>query len=240
MCVFRLGFLVVVLSVVAMGTASGLDILVDDFDQATNTVEVVLGPGGVSDTTDSSILVIGGSRRVIVEDFGLPSFGTEGGVDLSTESLRIMQLGGAGGGDGRVTAIYDGDGNGLRNAVSCPTTIEVGYSSDEVEVGSVSVTIEDGTGASATSTLPVPFGIGVLSFPISDFAAVDLRDVAVLELALDMDVPANDFAVQFLQVSCPNVPAPAPATSFAHLAVALCLLSLCGFVGISKRRSYMQ
>ena len=232
--------IVVILVVCLAQGAWGQDVVIDDFSAATNTVEVTVPGNSSSDQTDVGLPVIGGTRQILVEDLSAFSFGTEGGVDLSTETLRIMQLGGIGGmGDGRVTATYDGGGAGLGDLISCATSIEVSFSSDEVDVGSLSIEVMDGGGGSGTVTFPIPQGSGVLSFSVADFAGVDFSDVSELSVILDMEVQANDYSIGLIGAACPeppDVPAPAPAIGTTSLALSSFALFLFGFLGIARRR----
>lgn len=217
------------------GSALAYDLVIDTFDDAVNTT-VLTSNVGVPLTADDTGLagVLGGSRSIFVE--GVLS--VQAGVIESAGIFDYMSIG-----TGFAEATYDADGSGFGNAIACAQEIEIAYqladaSAQGEGTGQAEITVALTGGATVAVSRPITATAGTLSYPIADFAGVDLTNLT--EIAMTVDGTASDsadLAVDSIRaVGCDVLPSPSPAMGPAALGFGSLVLAGLGLLGVARRR----
>jgi len=235
--------LAVCLCLTWIGSAEAIDVQIDSFEAATNTVVTSvfffgIGPNPAEESDTGLPGVIGGSRAITVfsADFFL-----EAGVIPTSGVFDYMSIG-----TGFAAMAYDGGGGPqLMRAMSCSEAIEIDYQDADAPAISgvtIGIVLTDGNSvASAPVLQPLVGPAGTLSFPLSDFSGVDLDNIVEVGITINGDDPAPasespDLALSEIRaVNCNVTDTPAPAMGAIALTMATVMLVGLGYLGFRRR-----
>ncbi len=215
--------------------ALAYDVVIDTFDTATNTTDLQSFFGVPDSGLDVGLTdVLGGSRAVAVLS-GAVSPLVESGV-IPGGQLDYMSIG-----TGTATITYDGEGGGFRNALACAQAIEVDYleadsSAQGMGTGPL-VMVVALNGIEVARAIDAPSG--TLVYPITEFAGVDLLNLATIVLEFDgSGSDSADLRIDTIRaVGCEASPSPSPAMSPIALGFGSLLLVGLGWLGVARRRA---
>jgi len=235
--------LVVCLLVAVVGPAGAIDVPIDTFEAATNTVvtsAVFFGMGpNPADAGDTGLPgVIGGSRAITVFS---ADFFVAAGVIPADGVFDYMSIG-----TGFAATTYDGGGGPqLTRAMSCSEALEIDYQNADAPAiagVTISIVLSDGNSmVSAPVERPLVGPAGTLSYPLSDFSGVDLDNIVEVAITINGDDPAQesmspDLALSEIRaVNCNLTDTPAPAMGAVALAMATVMLVGLGYLGFRRR-----
>lgn len=223
-----------------VGGAHAFTITIDDFndfvDTGTQSANVV-DPVSVTVQDAGLAGVIGGSRELLVEVAGTFPLLVIGGV-LPEGILDYMSIG-----TGRVRVTYDRDGAGLGTLLArCNDAIEVAYifaddPAQGIGSGPVQVILTLTGGASVSVAQVVTGSEGVLSYPMSAFAGVNLQNLSAISLELDgTDSDSADLALDSIDaVGCEAPAVPSPSVGPVALTVSVVMLAGLGLLALRRR-----
>lgn len=215
------------------------DVTIDTFDSFVNTGAIDSNFGVPNSASDTGLVgVLGGSRDLLVQTSDAFQLLVTAGV----KPIGILDYMSIGTGFAEVT--YTGGTAGLGASIACAEAIEVAYfNADDAAQGlegggAALITLTLTGGASVTQSQAVAAAAAILSFPLADFAGVDLQNLTSIALRIDgTNSDAADLAIDSIQaVGCEAPPAPAPSMAMAPLAFGTLMLVGLGVLGLKRRR----
>lgn len=215
------------------------DVTIDTFGAFVNTGAIDSNFGVPNSASDTGLVgVLGGSRDLLVQTDPLQLLVTSG-VKLPG-ILDYMSIG-----TGFSEVTYTGGTAGLGASIACAEAVEVVYfNADDAAQGlegggAVLIALTLTGGASVTQSQAVTGAAATLSFPLADFAGVDLQNLTSIALRIDgSNSDSADLAVDSIQaVGCEAPPAPAPSMGMVPLALSTLMLVGLGMLGMKRRRN---
>ena len=237
----RIAILVALSAVTVTGRVLAYDLIIDTFDDFVNTgtqLTNFFDPTLLTASDTGLSGVIGGSRDLLVESTGDFPFLLFAGV-LPSGVLDYMSLG-----TGRVRVTYTRGLAGIGAAIACAESIEVVYlnaddAAQGIETGATEVILTLTGGISVSVEQLVSQTAGVLSYPLSAFAGVDLQNLTSISLELDgRDSEDADLAIDSIYaVGCEPPLTPSPSLGPLPLTLSVLILVGLGLLGLRRRRA---
>lgn len=222
--------------------ASAFTVTIDDFSEfdETGTLNVNFVDPTLLTALDTGLSgVLGGSRHLLVESTGDSPLLVIGGV-LPSGVLDYMSIG-----TGRVRVTYDRNGAGLGALLArCNDSIEIAYlnadeASQGIGTGATEVILTLTGGASVSVPQVVSAEQGILSYPMSAFAGVNLQSLTSISLELDgRDSDSADLAIDSIEaIGCEPPPVPSPSVGPVALAFSVLMLAGLGLFALRRHSS---